>query len=71
MWYDTKKSSTTVLSQQLGRPNDIRRNVKDSGTKSSLTERSIAQPRTEGQVIKDIVDIAKIHTGSHKFCLPN
>jgi len=68
LWYDTKKSSATFLSQQLGRPDDIRRDVKDSGTMSSLPVRGTAQPQTEGQVIKDIVDIAKIHTGSHKFC---
>jgi hypothetical protein len=67
LWYDNKKLSATFLSQQFGRPNDICRDVKDSWTMSCLPVRGIAQPRTEGQVMKDIVDIAKIYTGIHKF----
>jgi len=67
LWHDTNKCSATFVSQQLGQPNDICCDVKDSGTMSSLPVRVIVQPRTEGQAIKDIVDIAKICTGSHKF----
>jgi hypothetical protein len=37
LWFDTKESLDTFLSQQPGRPNDIRRDVKHSGTLSSLT----------------------------------